>query len=410
MPTVDFPAQLERTMTNVQESESICASNKELIREYTQDRRLDGLKDATLLKNAGRMKIVAEHLESQRLDEMGKQDIKDLVVWLYEKYDKESTINTYKTVIRGFWKWLEPGENGDAPAKVAWIKQKGATGRGPLPKDLLKPEEVQRQIEAANNPRDKALISLLYETGARVGEVIDIKVGDIEDRKHGKKVNIDGKTGPRRVPLIECVPHLNRWLSDHPNPQKSAPLWCKIQQGNADEPLSYDYISYTILSGTMERAGIEKKSNPHIYRHSRASKLANDMTEAQMNEFFGWTQGSDVPARYVHLSGRDIDNAYDAMHGLYDPEEDGHEPQIRECGRCQELNEPEAAFCMRCGYALDGRSAADFESGIESDLREDYGDMDPEDVDTREKLEAMNELLSDPDIKTALLEHLAESD
>ena len=65
---------------------------------------------------------------------------------------------------------------------------------------------------------------------------------------------------------------------------------------------------------------------------------------------------------------------------------------------------------MRCGYALGGRSAADFESGIESDLQQDYADMDPDDVDTREKLEAMNELLSDPDIKTALLEHLAESD
>jgi len=36
--------------------------------------------------------------------------------------------------------------------------------------------------------------------------------------------------------------------------------------------------------------------------------------------------------------------------------------------------------------------------------------MDPLDVDTREKLEAMNEVLSDPDIKTALLEHLAERD
>jgi len=64
---------------------------------------------------------------------------------------------------------------------------------------------------------------------------------------------------------------------------------------------------------------------------------------------------------------------------------------------------------MRCGYALGGRSAADFESGIESDLREDYGDMDPEDVDTREKLEVMNELLGDPDVKSALLAHLDES-
>ena len=47
------------------------------------------------------------------------------------------------------------------------------------------------------------------------------------------------------------------------------------------------------------------------------------MTEAQLCGWFGWEQGSDIPAGYVHLSGRDIDNAYYTMHGLYDPEEDG---------------------------------------------------------------------------------------
>ena len=37
--------------------------------------------------------------------------------------------------------------------------------------------------------------------------------------------------------------------------------------------------------------------------------MANYLTEAQMNVYFGWTQGSDMPGVYVHLSGRDIDDA-----------------------------------------------------------------------------------------------------
>ncbi|WP_394344768.1 hypothetical protein [Salinigranum halophilum] len=53
--------------------------------------------------------------------------------------------------------------------------------------------------------------------------------------------------------------------------------------------------------------------NPHHFRHSRATHLANWLTEAQLCEWFGWVQGSNVPARYVHLSGRDIDNAYLAL-------------------------------------------------------------------------------------------------
>jgi hypothetical protein len=79
--------------------------------------------------------------------------------------------------------------------------------------------------------------------------------------------------------------------------------------------LGYRYLREKIFGATMERAGIDKLSNPHHYRHSRASYLATEMTEAQLCEWFGWVQESDVSAKYVHLSGRDIDNAYDQITG-----------------------------------------------------------------------------------------------
>jgi len=74
------------------------------------------------------------------------------------------------------------------------------------------------------------------------------------------------------------------------------------------------------------------------------------MTEAELCEWFGWVQGSDVPAKYVHLSGRDIDDKYDALHDLVDEEEEEDEESVVECPRCDELNEPDAAFCYRCGF------------------------------------------------------------
>lgn len=123
----------------------------------------------------------------------------------------------------------------------------------------------------------------------------------------------------------------------------------------------------------MERAGIDKPSNPHHYRHSRASYLANEMTEAQLCEWFGWVQGSDVPAKYVHLSGRDIDNAYNEIHGLAPEEEEEQTKTVQECPRCQELNEPNDRFCSRCGQALEIDAAEELEqaeakiTGVASD-------------------------------------------
>lgn len=477
MPTADYEAKVEDTSRNIQESDEIHDRNKDLLREYQRDQTLNGLTDATLSRNLGRMKVVAEHVD-QPFDEMDKADVKNVIEWIHGRDYTEETIDTYKNVIRSFFKWMDPDENGDAPETVDWITLSNGNGsNGKLPKDLLTKDDIKRQIEAAKNPRDKALIALLYETGARIGELIDLTVGDLEDRQHGKKVVIDGKTGQRRLPLVEAVPHLNAWLNRHPNPEKNAPLWCKIQQGGpiehqnphnvddirdvhgvgpsraeqlnaagietgadlvahsaealadivgvnvttaqkwlnqfdsdatltSEQQLGYRYIREKILLATMERAGIDKPSNPHHYRHSRASFLATELKEAQLCEWFGWVQGSDVPAKYVHLSGRDIDNAYDEMHGLYEPEEDDDGPDVKECGRCQELNEPDAAYCSRCGFAIDQETAADFEEQMDRDLKEDYRKTDPRDEGTLEKLDELDEVLDDPEVKALLLKKL----
>jgi len=408
MPTADFEGRLDGTIENIEESEEILERNKELILDYKQDQVLNGLAPATLLKNTQRLKIVAQEAEKP-FDEMDKSDVKGLIVWVHNQDYTEETVDTYKTVIKAFWSWLKDAGRDETPEEVKWIQLSNGNGNGDtLPKDLLTKENIENQVDAAKNPRDKAFIYLLYESGARIGELIDLTVGDIEDRKHGKKITIDGKTGARRLPLVESVPHLNNWLNKHPNPEKDAPLWCKIQQGSGDDQLGYRYIREKILKKNMERADIEKPSNPHHYRHSRASFLANEMTEAQLCEWFGWVQGSDVPSKYVHLSGRDIDNAYDQMHGLYEPDEEEQTPDVVECPRCQELNEPNAAFCMRCGFALDQETAAELEDQVDEDMKEDYKNTEPGDTETVEKLDTLDDLLEDPEVKTALLEKLGE--
>lgn len=477
MPTADYEKKVEQVLAAVENSDSVHPDNAELIRRYRRDKQLNGLSVATQQRNLSYLKKLAEHAGDTRFEGMDRDDVKELVAWVHSRDLSDETVDTYKKAIRSLWTWMHDGKDADSIGAIAWIELANSNGNGKLPKDLLTKADIQAQIDAAKNPRDKALIAMLYETGARIGELIDLTVGDIEDRQHGKKLVIDGKTGARRLPLVESVPHINAWLSKHPNPEKDAPLWCKIQQGGPTEHLNpndvegirevhgigpsraeqlndagietgtdliahsteeladiagvnpstaqkwlkqfdsdaslapetklgYRYIRKKILKATMERAGIDKPSNPHHYRHSRASELATELKEAQLCEWFGWAQGSDVPARYVHLSGRDIDNAYDQMHGLYEPDEEEQQLDVVECDRCQELNDPDAAFCMRCGFALDQDTAGEFEQQVETDVKSDYRDTDPADDDTVEKLDTLDELLDDPEVKAALLEKL----
>lgn len=142
MPTDDFEKRRKPTSENIQNSEVIDGRNKELLREYERDKILDGLSEATLLRNLTRMKFVAEHVESYPFDGMDKADVKNIVEWATNEYDSDETIDTYKNVIRSFWKWMAPDEDGDAPEAVAWIKLKNSTSSNKLPKALLTKEDI----------------------------------------------------------------------------------------------------------------------------------------------------------------------------------------------------------------------------------------------------------------------------
>jgi len=74
-----------------------------------------------------------------------------------------------------------------------------------------------------------------------------------------------------------------------------------------------------------------------------------------MKEYFGWTQSSEMAATYVHLSGRDVDNALLKLHHLT-KEQQAEEPSVLElkpCLRCRENNSPASKFCFKCGTPLD---------------------------------------------------------
>lgn len=315
MPTMDYEAAA-RVLDYVESSPQIHSENKRLIQAYHRDMVLADISAAQQQKVLSHFKIITDHVGQTPFTELDKDDIADLVAWLYTRGTSASTVVDYKQAIKQFWKWLN---NGEDPVETKWIRRGPVEQRRILPQSLLTPGDVQALVEACPNERDRAFIAVLWETGARIGELIDLEVNHIEDTTLGKQVVVSGKTGSRRLLLLESESYLDAWLNVHPNRRPGAPLWCKIdeQQGSPDEMISYQYIRLSILNKAREQAGIEKPVNPHHFRHSRATYLANYLTEAQMCMWFGWVPGSRVPGRYVHLSGRDIDHAYQSM--LNDP-------------------------------------------------------------------------------------------
>lgn len=79
-------------------------------------------------------------------------------------------------------------------------------------------------------------------------------------------------------------------------------------------------------------------------------------------EHFGWVQGSEMAATYVHLSGRDVDNALLKLQGLVQVEETKSEKlNMRVCPRCKDHKSPVSKFCTKCGLPLDDGMIAKIE-------------------------------------------------
>lgn len=91
---------------------------------------------------------------------------------------------------------------------------------------MLSEADVLTLIEYAEYERDKAIIALLWDIGARIGEIGTLHIKHVSFDEYGAVVNVKGETGYRKVRAVWSVEYLKTWLQVHPegyNPD--APLW-----------------------------------------------------------------------------------------------------------------------------------------------------------------------------------------
>ncbi len=259
--------------------------------------------------------IVLSRITPKLLRENIKEDIEEIVGKINTADYTDHTKHDYKVVIKKYYQWLRGCEEGEYPLEVKWIRTSFRKGRL-VPEALLTNDELMRLVNATENPRDRAFILSDYESGCRIGEILDLRIRNVAFDQYGARLRVNGKTGPRRVRIIAAVPALSQWLSIHPlRDNVNAPLWVNIGTVGRYEPMMY-YSARAMIRRLANKIGIGKRGYSHLLRHTRATELANILTDAQMKEHLGWVQGSEMPSVYVHLSGRDVDSALLKAQGI----------------------------------------------------------------------------------------------
>lgn len=350
----NFEKRLENAISGLEDEDDISERNKEIIQELKDECLANGLSTGRAVRHVYNGKKLAKWLEKD-FDDADKQDIKELVGTIEQSDYAAKTKKNYKTALKKIYQMLEDYDQG-YPDKVSWFKVTTSSNGNKLPDEILTKKEVKRIINQTSKPRDRAFISTLYESGCRIGEFLPLQMKHLEFDDKGAKLMVNGKTGSRRIRVVSSVPYLKKWIDNHPKKDDHhAPIWYSRY---SNKRLSYSRAR-SLIHSLVDEAGIDKRANPHAFRHARATHLANHLTEAQMKEFFGWTQDSNMASTYVHLSGRDVDHALLEMHGIEEPDNNEKEEEMgpRKCPQCEETNPPTNQFCATCGTVLDEEKA-----------------------------------------------------
>jgi integrase len=371
----DQDRQLTGVLKRIESDKGISKTNKATILEFYHRLLSENLSTARVVYYLNRLSIIAKWIKKD-LDKASKPDIEQIMRRVNAMDYTEWTKKDYRVTLKKFYKWLRGyDERGQYPPEVSWINTHISIDEQDLPNNMPTEEDAKRMIEAAEHPRDKALIASLYESGCRVGEIATLRIGHINFDEYGAHIVVNGKTGSRRIRLVFSAPILASWINVHPqkaNPD--APLWVAVGttknitsedkgQGKTyarhyGPELKYRAIA-SMLKRVANKAGLKKKVNPHIWRHARATFLANKLTEQQLKHLFRWKQSSTMAATYVHLSGRDVDDALLAVYGkkTIDHKDKRSELAPIDCPRCKETNEYNNVFCKKCGWVLDSDAA-----------------------------------------------------
>lgn len=287
------------------------------------------------------------------IDQITKTDIDEYLAHLNSKY-KPGTILERRMFLIQFFQWYfdKPRDELDLIKGIKIVKEKGIK----LPEELISPEEIKKIVQVANNFRDKALVMTLYESGARIGEFLQLRIKhlDFANKEYCMITIPMGKTHSRKVPLIYSVPHIQNWLNSHPkrdDPEQALFIQLKRKKGH---PIGNDGVK-VLLKDLAKRAEVPKNIYPHLLRHSRLTELGKELKEMELRIFAGWCGSSNMPEVYIHLAGSDVSNKLLANAGLIDSEtvENGKKVlHSLRCPRCDYQNSAETMIC-KCGFILD---------------------------------------------------------
>lgn len=256
-------------------------------------------------------------------DQITKQHIRNFVARLKRRNNTASSVSRKMSAIRSFHKYLLFEKE---------VKTNVALGVS-LPKKqkklpiVLSVDEIDALMVASDGDspleiRNRAMLELLYGSGLRVSELLDLKLSDLHINMGF--INVLGKGNKERIVPIgaESAYHLKRYLEASRPQLKKIPGDILFVNTRGSEISRVGF--YKVLKKLTLKAGIMKDVSPHTLRHSFASHLLDNGVDLRVvQELLGHVDISTTQI-YTHISKNRLKEVYEEFHPRAKNKEDSN--------------------------------------------------------------------------------------
>lgn len=243
--------------------------------------------------------------------EVGYDVVKAWLIHLDEKKNKSTTVSRKISSLRGFYKYLINNKVIDSNpfSLVSLPKKERHLPRFFYYNELEEMFQVPK-LNTALGQRDRLLLEMLYATGVRVSELVNIKVSDI----NGEEIKVLGKGNKERIVefgdyaeyILEL--YLNEGYKSL-NVKKSEYLFLNNRGGK----LTTRGVRY-ILDNIINKTTIDKKISPHMLRHTFATHLLNEGCDLlTVQELLGH-ESLTATSIYTHITNDRLKEVYFKCH------------------------------------------------------------------------------------------------
>lgn len=237
--------------------------------------------------------------------------VRGIATRMHKKGLSARSIATKLSALRSFCDWLIlQGQLQANPARGVSAPKQGR----PLPKNLDVDELHQLMNMDESDPlavRDRAIMELMYSSGLRLAELVDLNVDDIQFAE--RQVRVIGKGNKERILPVGrmALEWLNKWLTVRPTLAGGEEFALFVSQRQRR-------ISHRSVQLRMAEWGGKQSLSSHIHPHKLRHSFATHMLESSgdlraVQELLGHADLATTQI-YTHLDFQHLANAYDNAH------------------------------------------------------------------------------------------------